>query len=200
MKTVKVGLLCLALLMSVVFAGPLSAKAGFSASPDVGGRFLDIHTFLFKIAARNGWSLIVSSDVNSPVREVVGATVEDALANYLETTRFRWRLFENCLYVANEADLEQFFQNLPQLEMAMPKGQTPANFNGNFVRIDIEMLCNILRSISGFEIRSSNDLQHSVMMRAKEMTWQRVLLAVVYLNRFRLDRTDFSITIFPAGS
>jgi len=198
MKTVKVGLLCLALLMSVVFAGPLSAKAGFS--PDVGGRFLDIHTFLFKIAARNGWSLIVSSDVNSPVREVVGATVEDALTNYLETTRFRWRLFENCLYVANEADLEQFFQNLPQLEMTMPKGPSPANFNGNFMRIDIEMLCNILRSISGFEIRSSNDLQYSVMMRAKEMTWQRVLLAVVYLNRFRLDRTDFSITIFPAGS
>ncbi|PKL44642.1 MAG: hypothetical protein CVV41_04565 [Candidatus Riflebacteria bacterium HGW-Riflebacteria-1] len=199
MKIYWVGLLSLVLLMSAVSAEPLSAKAGFSASPDVGDRFLDIHTFLYKIAARNGWSLIVSSEVNSPVREVIGSTVEDALKNYLDTTRFRWRLFENCLYVANEADLDLFFKTLPELELTMPRGQ-PANFNGNFMRIDIEMLCNMLRSVSGFEIRSSNDLQHSVMMRAKEMTWQRVLLAIVYLNRFRLNRTDFSITIFPAGS
>ncbi|HAE40831.1 MAG TPA: hypothetical protein DCG57_19685 [Candidatus Riflebacteria bacterium] len=199
MKIYWVGLLSLVLLMSAVSAEPLSAKAGFSASPDVGSRFLDIHTFLYKIAARNGWSLIVSSEVNSPIREVTGSTVEDALKNYLDTTRFRWRLFENCLYVANEADLDLFFKTLPELELTMPRGQ-PANFNGNFMRIDIEMLCNMLRSVSGFEIRSSNDLQHSVMMRAKEMTWQRVLLAIVYLNRFRLNRTDFSITIFPAGS
>jgi len=200
MKPCRVGLLCLVLFISTVSAEPLSAKAGFSASSDVGDRFLDIHTFLFKVAARNGWSLIVSSEVNSPIREVIGSTVEDALKNYLDDTRFRWRLFENCLYVADESSLNLFFSSLPELELTMPKGRPAANFNGSFSRIDFEMLCNILRGISGVEIRPSNDLQKTVMMRSKEMSWQRILIAVVYLNRFRMDRTDFSITIFQAGS
>ncbi|EKD83908.1 MAG: hypothetical protein ACD_39C00379G0004 [uncultured bacterium] len=200
MKTYRVGLLCFVLLISAVCAEPLSAKAGFSASPDVGDRFLDIHTFLFRIAARNGWSLIVSSEVNSPVKEVVGSTVEEALNNYLETTSFRWRLFENCLYVADESSLDTFFRSLPELEQTMPKGNSSSNFSGMFSRIELDMLCNMLRSLSGVEIRSAEGLQHSVMMRATGMAWQRVLLAVVYLNRFRMNRTDFSITIFPADS
>ncbi len=197
MKFYRVGLFCLIFLMSVAHAAPLSAKAGFSASSDVGDRFLDVHTFLYRVAARNGWSLIVSSEVNSPLREVLGLTVGDALKNYLETTRFRWRLYENCLYVAHESSLDLFFRNLAEIELTMPRGQAVANFNGNFSRIDFSMLCNILSSVSGVEIRSSNDLRQSVMMRASEMNWQRVLLAVVYLNRYRMDRTDFSITIFP---
>lgn len=201
MKSCKVGLLIFfVVILLAAFAGPLSARAGFKAPPDVGERFLDIHTFLFKIAARNGWSLIVSSEVNSPVREVAGSTVEEALNNYLETTRYRWRFYENCLYVAHETDLDLFFRQLAELELTMPRGQGSVGFNGNFVRIDLEMLCNMLKSISGVEIRSSSDLHHSVMMRAADMSWQRVLLAVVYLNRFRMDRTDYSITIFPAGS
>jgi len=201
MKSCKVGLLIFFVVILVAtFAGPLSAKAGFKSSPDVGERFLDIHTFLFKISARNGWSLIVSSEVNSPVREVAGSTVEEALNNYLETTRYRWRFYENCLYVAHETDLELFFRHLAELELTMPRGQGSVGFSGNFVRIDLEMLCNMLKSISGVEIRPSSDLHHSVMMRAADMSWQRVLLAVVYLNRFRMDRTDYSITIFPAGS
>jgi len=201
MKLRKVGLLiCVLTVFLSASAGALRANSGFKKSPDVGDRFLDIHTFLFKIAARNGWSLIVSSEVNSPVREVAGSTVEEALNNYLETTRYRWRFYENCLYVAHETDLDLFFRHLAELELTMPRGQASAGFSGNFVRIDLEMLCNMLKSISGVEIRPSSDLHHSVMMRAAGMSWQRVLLAVVYLNRFRMDRTDYSITIFPAGS
>ncbi len=201
MKSCKVGLLLLLLsLFAAALPETASAKAGFKASPDVGGRFLDIHTFLFKIAAKNGWSLIVSSEVNSPIREVVGSTVEEALNNYLETTRYRWRFYEKCLYVAHESDLELFFKHLAELELTMPRGQARAGFSGNFVRIDLEMLCSMLKSISGVEIRPASDLRHSVMMRAADMSWQRVLLAIVYLNRFRMDRTDYSITIFPAGS
>ncbi|PKL49942.1 MAG: hypothetical protein CVV42_04595 [Candidatus Riflebacteria bacterium HGW-Riflebacteria-2] len=201
MKLSRVGLLVgIVIMFACAFTGSVSAKSGFKGSPDVGDRFVDIHTFLFKIAARNNWSLIVSSEVNSPVREVVGTTVEEALNNYLETTRFRWRLYEKCLYVAHETDLELFFRRLAELELTMPRGQAIAGFSGNFVRIDLEMLCNMLKSISGVEIRPASNLHHSVMMRAADMSWQRILLAVVYLNRFRMDRTDYSITIFPAGS
>jgi len=201
MKLCKVGLLLLVgIILLTASASVLSAKSGFEASPDVGDRFLDIHTFLFKIAARNDWSLIVSSEVNSPIRKVSGATVKEALNNYLETTRYRWRFYENCLYVAHENDLELFFRHLAELELTMPRGQAKSSFSGNFMRIDLEMLCSMLKSISGVEIRPSTGLHHSVMMRAADMSWQRVLLAVVYLNRFRMDRTDYSITIFPAGS
>jgi len=201
MKTCKVGLLLsLVIVFSVALPEALSANAGFKSSPDVGDRFLDIHTFLYKIAARNDWSLIVSSEVNSPIREVTGSTVEEALNNYLGSTRYRWRLYEKCLYVAHESDLELFFQRLAELELTMPRGQARAGFSGNFIRIDLEMLCSMLKSLSGVEIRPASGLHHSVMMRAADMSWQRVLLAVVYLNRFRMDRTDYSITIFPAGS
>ena len=200
MKIMKVGLLCCALLFSSVFAEPLSAKAGFSAPSAVGERFLDVHSYLFKVATRNGWSLIVSSEVNSPIKEVIGSTVEDALKNYLGATRFSWRFFENCLYVANTSDLDLYFSNLPELELTMPRGHAKTTFSAHFYRIDLDMLCSMLKSISGVEIRPANGLQQSVMMRATAMPWQRVILAVIYLNRFRADLTDYSITIFPADS
>lgn len=200
MKLYKVGLVFLLIIGSVVYATPESAKSGFKAAPDLRERFQDVHTFLYNIAARNNWSLIVCSDLNSPLREVTGATIEDALNNYLESTQFGWRFYENCLYVAEKSDLKRFFQRLAELELTMPTGQANAGFSGNFERLEVDILCNMLKSVSGFEIRPASELQQSIMMRASGMSWQRVLLAVVYLNRFRMDRTDYSITIFPSDS
>ncbi|MBU1106098.1 MAG: hypothetical protein KKB51_05460 [Candidatus Riflebacteria bacterium] len=200
MKLITVGMLCCALLFSSGFVSPESKKAGLSAPSNVGERFLDIHSYLFKIATRNDWSLIVSSEVNSSIKEVIGKTVEDALKNYLSNTKFSWRIFENCLYVADKGDLDLYFTSLPELEMTMPKGHATTTFSGYFYRIDLDMLCNMLRSISGVDIRPASGLQHSVMMRATEMSWQRVILAIIYLNHYRMDLTDYSITIFPADS
>lgn len=200
MKLIMVGVLFCTLLFSPVCAEILSAKAGFSASSQVGERFLDVHSYLFKVADKNGWSLIVSSEVNSSIKEVIGETVEEALKNYLGDTRFSWRFFENCLYVANKADLDQFFSNLPELEMTLPRGHAKTSFSGHFYRIELDMLCSILRNISRVEIRPANGLQQSVMMRATDMSWQRIILAVIYLNRFHIDLTDYSILIFPADS
>ena len=174
------------------------ASADFSASPDVGERFLDVRSFAFKIASRHGWSLIISNDVTSPLKEVKGGTIEEALSNYFKNTPFGWRYFENCLYVANERELNKFFSMLPELEMGLPKGKSGAFFNGIFQRIELSLLCQLLKSISGVEIRTSSGLESNIMMRARNMNWQRVLLSVSFLNGFQVDKTDFSVILSPA--
>jgi len=176
------------------------ASTDFSGPPDVGERILDVHTFLFRISARNGWSLIVANDVTSSVKEVKGKTVEEALNNYFSQTRFSWRLFENCLYVGDGRDLETFLNDLPVLEASLPKGKYNTKFSGVFQRIELSFLCGMLRGISGVEIRPSDQLRVNVMMRTKNMTWQRIILAIVHLNRYRINSTDFSIVISPEGS
>jgi hypothetical protein len=185
----------------LVSASGSTAGSEFAVPADVGERFIDVQTYLFRIAGKNNWSLIVSNSVNSPLKEVRGTTVAEALDNYFRTTPFGYRLYENCLYIAGKRELDQFFTSLPELEMALPKGKArAANFNGIFQRIELPFLCGMLRGISGVEIRPADELRVSMMMRVKNMTWQRILLAIVHLNRFRITRTDFSILIFPEGA
>lgn len=189
-------LLVLALLVAVIGAA-LPAAAGFSSSPDVGERFLDVKSFAFKIAAKNGWSLIISNDVNSPCKEVKGTTVEEAFAHYFKDTQFGWRYFEDCLYIANERELGEFFQKLPELEMGLPKGKSGAFFSGIFQQVELSLLCQLLKAISGVEIRTINGFEGNIMMRARNMGWQRVLLSVAFLNRLKIDKTDFSVILSP---
>lgn len=195
----KVNCLCSVILLFLLMA-PAFADGAFSNMPDVGDRFLDVRTFLFRIAGKNGWSLIISNDVRSAEKEVKGATTKEALANYFKGTPYSYRLFDGCLYVAGERELEQFFKDLPELEMSLPKGKASANFSGVFQRIELSFLCGMLRSLSGVEIRPAEDLRISLLMRARNMSWQRIILAIVRLNRFRLNRTDFSLVISPEGT
>jgi hypothetical protein len=174
-----------------------SAASGFSSSPDVGERFLDVKSFAFKIAAKNGWSLIISNEVNSPCKEVKGTTVEEAFAHYFKDTPFGWRYFEDCLYIANERELKKFFQKLPELEMGLPKGKSGAFFSGIFQQVELSLLCQLLKAISGVEIRTASGFEGNIMMRARNMGWQRVLLSVAFLNRLKIDSTDFSVILSP---
>lgn len=175
----------------------MASGTGFSSSPDVGERFLDVRSFAFKVATLHSWSLIISNDVTSPLKEVKGDTIEEALSNYFKTTPFGWRYFENCLYIANDRELDKFFSLLPELEMSLPKGKQGAFFSGVFPRIELSLLCKFLKSISGVEIRTASSLESNIMMRARNMNWQRVLLSVSFLNRFQIDKTDFSVIISP---
>lgn len=190
---------CLFLLIILSAIGSV-ACADFSGTSDVGERFVDVQTFLFRIAGKNGWSLIVANEVNSPLKEVKGKTVEEALKSYFSETRFHWRLFEGCLYVADERDLDKFLTELPELEMTLPKSKNNNRFSGVFQRIELSFLCGMLRGMSGVEIRTADRLRVNIMMRAKNMTWQRIILAIVHLNRYRVHRTDFSIIISAEGS
>lgn len=185
-------LVCLLLVPASSFA-----VGEFSGSPDVGERFLDVRSYAFKIAAKNGWSLIISNDVTSPLKEVKGGTVEEALSNYFKQTPFSWKLFENCLYIANERELNKFFSSLPELEMSLPRGKPGVFFSGIFKRVELSLLCQLLRAISGVEIRTVSGFEGNIMMRARNMGWQRVLLGVVFLNRYQLNKTDFSVIISP---
>ncbi|HOI90292.1 MAG TPA: hypothetical protein PLK28_07255 [Candidatus Rifleibacterium sp.] len=190
-------LLVLFFLIVVLGVVSSSAASGFSSSPDVGERFLDVKSFAFKIAAKNGWSLIISNEVNSPCKEVKGTTVEEAFAHYFKDTPFGWRYFEDCLYIANERELKKFFQKLPELEMGLPKGKSGAFFSGIFQQVELSLLCQLLKAISGVEIRTASGFEGNIMMRARNMGWQRVLLSVAFLNRLKIDSTDFSVILSP---
>ena len=190
-------LLVLVFLVAVLSGALSSVAAGFSSSPDVGERILDVKSFAFKIAAKNGWSLIISNDVNSPCKEVKGTTVEEAFAHYFKDTPFGWRYFEDCLYIANERELKKFFQQLPELEMGLPKGKNGAFFSGIFQQVELSLLCQLLKAISGVEIRTATGFEGNIMMRARNMGWQRVLLSVAFLNRLKIDKTDFSVILSP---
>ncbi len=190
-------LLVLVVLAAVLSVAVSSIAAGFSSSPDVGERFLDVKSFAFKIAAKNGWSLIISNEVNSPCKEVKGTTVEEAFAHYFKDTPFGWRYFEDCLYIANERELKKFFQQLPELEMGLPKGKNGAFFSGIFQQVELSLLCQLLKAISGVEIRTASGFEGNIMMRARNMGWQRVLLSVAFLNRLQIDKTDFSVILSP---
>lgn len=192
-------LIVFSLLLCLVCTIPIFAGSEFSNNPEVGSRFLDVQTFLFRIAGKNGWSLIVSNEVNSPQKEVKGKTIKEVLTNYFNETPYDYRLFDGCLYVAGKRELEQFLKDLPELEMSLPKGKGNARFSGVFQRIELSFLCGILRGISGVEIRPAAELRKSLSMRANSMSWQRIILAIVHLNRFRLTRTDFSLVITPEG-
>lgn len=175
------------------------ACADFSGPSDVGERFVDVQTFLFRIAGKNGWSLIVSNEVNSSLKEVKGETVGEALKSYFSETKFGWRLFDGCLYVGDERDLDKFLADLPELEMMLPKSKNNNRFSGVFQRIELSFLCGMLRGMSGVELRTDDRLKVNMMMRSKNMSWQRIILAIVHLNRYRMHRTDFSIIISPEG-
>lgn len=183
-------LLCLLLNFSAAYA-----SSQFAGSPDVGERFLDVRSFAYKIAGKNGWSLIISNDVTSALKEVKGVTVEEALSNYFQKTPFGWRLFENCLYIATERELGGFFKLLPELEAGLPKGKVGASVNGFFKRIELSFLCRILTAVSDVEIRTAIGFDGNIMMRARNISWQRALLAIVYLNRYHLEMTEFSVII-----
>lgn len=197
MYVVKSALLRSLMVLCLLFPSIAGAAGDFSGSPDVGERFLDIRSFAFKIASRNGWSLIISNDVTSPQKEVRGDTIEEALSNYFTNTPFGWRFFEDCLYIANERELNKFFSQLPELEMGLPKGKSGAFFSGIFQRVELSLLCELLKAISGVEIRTASGFEGNIMMRVRNMNWQRVLLAVSFLNRFQVDKTDFSVIISP---
>ena len=190
-------LLVLFFLIVVLGVASSSAASGFSSSPDVGERFLDVKSFAFKIAAKNGWSLIISNEVNSPCKEVKGTTVEETFAHYFKDTPFGWRYFEDCLYIANERELKKFFQKLPELEMGLPKGKSGAFFSGIFQQVELSLLCQLLKAVSGVEIRTASGFEGNIMMRARNMGWQRVLLSVAFLNRLKIDSTDFSVILSP---
>ncbi len=160
-------------------------------------RFLDVRTFLLRVCKKYNYSLIISKDVRSSNKEIIGSNIEEILGNYLNPMGLSWKLFENCIYVAKKKDLDFFFENLPVMEMGIPEGKKGKTFSGEFEEIDISLLCHILKSISGVDIRASENLKQAIMMRSVDMPWKRILVALIYLNRFRMIRTDFSVLIAP---
>ena len=161
------------------------------------GRRIGVREFLFELAERNNWALIISQDVRSQNKRIRGKNLKEILKNYFDAGNISWRFFDNCLYVARKDTLDYFFKNISIMELGLPKGNNQATFNGEFENIDIGMLCSMLSSISNLDIRCESRLRAGVMMRALNMPWQRVLVSLIYLNRFRMIRGEYSVIIAP---
>ncbi len=164
-------------------------------------RYMDLKSFAYLVTEKQRWNLIISCDVSVPQKELVGSTIKEILDNYCKNSEFGWRFVGGCLYIANERELKTFFQQLPILETHLPDyNHTNAVYSGYFKSIDLSMLCMFLSSLSGTQIRVANGFEPSIMMRVSEMSWKKVLLAIVHLNRFKLTISDYSVLISPENS
>ncbi len=194
----------LSLVMILVFSANLNAGEIYRSINDrvnLKQRYMDLKSFAYLITEKQRWSLIISSDVSVPQKELVGNTIKEVLDNYCKNSEFGWRFVGGCLYVANDRELTTFFQQLPILETRLPDyNHTNAVYSGYFKSIDLSMLCMFLSSLSGTQIRVANGFEPSIMMRVSEMPWKRVLLAIVHLNRFKLTISDYSVLISPEKS
>lgn len=163
----------------------------------VRNRFMDLKTFAYFAAETQRWSLIISNDASVPQKEAKGETIKEILDNYCNQTEFGWRFVNDCLYIANERELSSFFKQFPVLEMQLPDGIKNATYSGYFKNIELSMLCVLLSSVSNIKISVANSFDTNVMMRVNGMGWKHVLLAIVHLNRYKLNISDFSIVISP---
>ncbi len=171
-------------------------KSDFYSQPaQVGEKFLDLRSYLFGAAQRSNISLIIARDVRGRTNRVEGKTVKEVLNNYLQGTGFAYRLRDNCLYVAEAKNLERFFEKLPEDALMLPRGKGNITVSGIFHSIEISVFCKILRNLTGVEIRASDNLKASLMIRLIKMPWQTVLIAIARLNNYKLLRSEFSVLV-----
>lgn len=179
------------------YAAPPSFRQILSSPANVSTRFLDLRSYLFHLANQHNFSLIMSNDVVSGVSQVKGETVREVLNNYLAKTNLAYRFFDNCLFVAGKTELENFFVLLPEYEMILPQGRGDLPVSGAFRNIELSVLLQIVRAISGVEVRAADGLRVNMMMRLDNVSWKRLVLAIVFLNRYRMLKSDFSVIIAP---
>lgn len=162
------------------------------------GRFLDVHSFLFDVSGRLNLSLVVSRDLYSPIKSPKGETIREVLENYLSPENFDYAIIDGCLYVAGPRELSKFVSKLANIERHFPAGNGQGGgLHGVFPSVELAYLARMIRAASGAEIRVSEDLRSSVMLRLNNMCWQRLTLAIIYLNRYNIIRTEFSVLITP---
>ncbi len=194
---VKRGLLGLVLLF--VFGCSASAALAqtslFNQEASVGERFLDVSSYLFKIAQRNNCSLIIAQDVRSHLKQVRGKTVGEALNNYFAETDFSYRLYDNCIFVAEKRLLINFLEKLPEDTMMLPKGKGDITISGIFHSVEISVLFKMLRSLTGVEVRPADGLRTNMMLRLVKMPWKNLVIAIVRLNDYKMIRSEFSVIV-----
>ncbi|MFZ5951786.1 MAG: hypothetical protein ACOYXC_13835 [Candidatus Rifleibacteriota bacterium] len=185
------------LLLALFLSGSAVALLAdpFLQPADVGERFVDVENYLFKIAQRNQWSLIIAKDVNSRLKEVQGKTVGDALKSYFTDTEFTWELRENCLYVAEKRRLVKFLEKLPEDVAMLPRGKNDVTLSGIFNSVEISTLFKILRNLTGVEVRSADGLRANMRLHLMKMPWKTLVVAIVRLNDFKMIRSEFSVIV-----
>ncbi|MGM0598548.1 MAG: hypothetical protein ACQETH_01910 [Candidatus Rifleibacteriota bacterium] len=159
-------------------------------------KYLDVKTYLLEISERFNWSLIMDQDVRSSLKRVKGETVGQVLGNYFADTEFSYKLWNNCLFVAEKNRLASFFEKLPVDATMLPDGKgSNIRLSGVFSGVQIADFCKILRRTTGVEIRPELGLKKNLMIRLIQMPWKTVLIALVRLNNLEMNRSEFSVVI-----
>ncbi len=189
--------LAIILIISPALANASEVYRSINDNIKIKDPYMDLKSFSYYVAETQRWSLIISNDTSVTRKKIEGRSIKEMLDNYCKDSEFGWRFVKDCLYIANERELSSFFKQLPALEMQLPEGVKEATYSGYFRNIELSMLCVLLSSVSNVKITVANGFDTNVMMRVNGMNWKNVLLAVVHLNRYKLNISDFSIVISP---
>ncbi|HEY9071900.1 MAG TPA: hypothetical protein VIV61_16695 [Candidatus Ozemobacteraceae bacterium] len=158
-------------------------------------RNVERRDLLMKMSEVQGFSLLVSRDVRGTVDEIATGTVARALDAALHPAGYDWRIWDNCLYVAERVRLERFFEAVAGLEsLKLPSARV---FGGIFGVLDIPSIIRVLRKHAGTNIMITDTVSGEMSLRLNGIPWERVLLAAVYMNGLKLVVSDFSIMIVP---
>lgn len=195
MRVIRGLLVTLVLLMFRSAVSVCAQNSAFQQEAAVGERFLDVHSYLFKVAERNNWSLVIARDVRSHLKQVEGKTVAEALQNYFADSDFSYRLYDNCLYVAEKKLLVSFLENLPEDTTMLPKGKGDITISGIFHSVEIGVLFKMLRGLTGVEVRSADGLRSNMILRLVKMPWKTLVVAIVRLNDYKMIRSEFSVIV-----
>ena len=183
----------------LLFSGVLST--GFTqASLSAGNapkreRLMDVGDILAKVGRQKQLSLVVAGNVRGFVTYKPGETMAETLDQSLSGMGFRWRLIDNCLYVGLEPNMRIFLDRFHSHQQDAPKVTHGGALNAEFNSIDLFQLSRMLSRFSSIQIRIEPGIKGTMMLKAVGVPWERILLALVYLNGFRMVQSDFSVFI-----
>jgi hypothetical protein len=193
-------------LATILFVWCFLAPALYGAAGDfyqqpanVGSRFLDLRTYLFKVAGRSNLSVIIAQNVKTRVKEVKGKTVQEALNNYLANTEYSYKIQDNCIFVAERRRLAFFFEKLPEDTSILPDGKGSKVVSGIFTGIECKIFFTILSNVTGVEVRATDNIRENLVLRLIKMPWKTVVIAIARLNNYKLMCSEFSVVITRQG-
>ncbi|HNW36273.1 MAG TPA: hypothetical protein PKM25_15145, partial [Candidatus Ozemobacteraceae bacterium] len=182
-------------LLSLVVASAAAVIDPMSRPWQYPGRNVERRDILGKICEANDFSLVAASNIRGTVDEVASGTIEQVLDQALKPAGFDWRFWENCLYVGSKNRVDVFFEELEHVdELKFRRGR---KINGIFRSMEVASMIRILRKYSETNIVMADTVSGEMSLRLMDVPWERVLMAVVYLNGLKLVVSDFSIMVVP---
>ena len=156
---------------------------------------IDRRDLIGEICDANDFSIILASNIRGPVGDIATGTIEQVLDQALKPAGFDWRFWGNCLYIGAKNHVNTLFDEMEHIDKL--KFQRGRKVSGIFRSIKVTSLIRVLRKYTNSNIVVGDTVNGLMCLRLVNVPWERVLLAVVYLNGLKLVVSDFSIMIVP---